>query len=60
VLPARDGPYRIEALAFNGRVIFSHAFEGERPSDVPDREVRHFALRFRWTAQWRSRLLRCA
>jgi hypothetical protein len=44
VLPARDGPYRIEALASNGRVIFSHAFEGEEPADVLDREVRQFAF----------------
>jgi hypothetical protein len=44
VLPARDGPYRIEALAPNGRMIFSHSFEGEEPADVSIREVRQFAF----------------
>jgi hypothetical protein len=46
VLPAGDGPLRIEALAADGRVVFSHAFEGEEPADVPDGEFRQFAFAF--------------
>ena len=44
VLPARSGPYRIEGRNAQGRVLFSYSFEGERPADVSDPAMRHFAF----------------
>lgn len=44
VLPARPGPYRIEGRTANGRLVFSHAFEGEQPADVGDPSTRQFAF----------------
>lgn len=44
VLPARPGPYRIEGRSADGRVVFSHAFEGQRPADVADPAARLFAF----------------
>ena len=44
VLPSRSGPYRIEGRTAQGRVLFSYAFEGERPADVSDPAMRHFTF----------------
>jgi hypothetical protein len=44
VLPARSGPFRIEGRTAQGSVLFSYAFEGERPADVSDPAMRLFAL----------------
>jgi hypothetical protein len=44
VLPSRPGAYRIEGRTAAGRVLFSYAFEGERPADVPDLTARSFAF----------------
>jgi hypothetical protein len=44
VLPARPGPYRIEARSASGRVLFSYPFEGEQPADVEDPTARQFAF----------------
>ncbi|HZI30598.1 MAG TPA: hypothetical protein VFD64_20715 [Gemmatimonadaceae bacterium] len=44
VLPSRSGAYRIEGRTSAGRVLFSYAFEGERPADVPDLTARSFAF----------------
>jgi hypothetical protein len=44
VLPSRSGAYRIEGRTAAGRVLFSYAFEGERPADVPDLTARSFAF----------------
>jgi hypothetical protein len=44
VLPSRPGPYRIEARSTDGRVIFSHSFEGDEPADLTDRSLRQFAF----------------
>ena len=44
VLPSRSGPHRIEALDGAGRVLFSHAFEGDQPADVAGASVRTFAF----------------
>jgi hypothetical protein len=44
VLPSRSGPYRIEGRTSTGRVLFSYAFEGERPADAPDATARSFAF----------------
>jgi hypothetical protein len=44
VLPARSGPYRIEGRNAQGRVLFSYAFEGERPADVADPTARQFSF----------------
>ena len=44
VLPSRSGPYRVEGRNARGRVLFSYAFEGERPADVSDPELRQFTF----------------
>jgi hypothetical protein len=43
-LPTRPGPYRIEGRDAAGRVLFSHAFDGEEIADVPGRSVKQFAF----------------
>lgn len=44
VLPANGGPHRIDALAQDGKVLFSYAFEGEEPDDVATGSARHFTF----------------
>jgi hypothetical protein len=44
VVPARPGPFQIEARAADGSLLFSYSFDGERPSDVTDPSARHFAF----------------
>ena len=44
VLPSRSGPYRIEGLTAQGRVLFSYSFEGERSADASDPTMRHFTF----------------
>jgi hypothetical protein len=44
VLPSRGGSFRIEGRSAQGRVLFSYDFEGERPADVSDPEVRSFTF----------------
>ena len=44
VLPSRPGPYRIEARATDGRVVFAYSFEGDEPADLTDRSMRQFAF----------------
>jgi hypothetical protein len=43
ILPEGTGPYRIEARASDGQTVFSYAFEGDEPADMPGRNLRHFA-----------------
>jgi hypothetical protein len=44
VLPARPGPFQLEARATDGRVVFSYSFDGEQPSEGADPTARHFAF----------------
>ncbi len=43
-LPSQPGPNRIEALGANGRIVFSHSFEGDELADVPGHSIRQFAF----------------
>lgn len=43
-VPREAGPYRIEGVARNGRVVFSYSFAGDRPADTEDPTARQFAF----------------
>jgi hypothetical protein len=43
-LPSGRGRFRLEGLAADGRVLFTHAFDGEQVADAPDVSARQFAF----------------
>ncbi|HET6681589.1 MAG TPA: hypothetical protein VFG84_10350 [Gemmatimonadaceae bacterium] len=43
-LPSEAGPFRIEGLDANGRVLFTHSFAGEHPAHAEDPDARQFAF----------------
>jgi hypothetical protein len=55
-LPHRRGALRIEGVAGDGRALFSYAFDGDTPADVPDQTARHFAFAIPLSAAAESEL----